>query len=233
MGAEKEEARGREVRGLLGFCVFCTFFWVPAFAGTTVGRECYTPLMPIPRLRQDQTALLVVDVQERLMPTIFEADRMVRGCGILIRMANELGLPVIVTEQNPRGLGGTVAPLRQILSGCDAIEKTMFSACTPEVVRQLEATARTTVLVCGIEAHVCVLQTTLDLLARGVQPFLVSDAISAGQADQIPWALARMQRAGAVVTGIVSAMYELMRDATHPAFKACLALAKDAIRQAK
>jgi nicotinamidase-related amidase len=184
--------------------------------------------MPIPRLRIDQTALLVVDVQKRLMPTIFEADRMVRNCVILVRMAEALGLPTIVTEQNPRGLGPTVAPLKQSLGNSAPIEKTQFSACAGEVVQQLQAANRSTVLICGIEAHVCVLQTALDLHARGMQAFLVSDAISAGQPEQIRWAFERMQRAGAIVTGVVSAMYELMQGSTHPAFRMCLTLAKEA-----
>jgi nicotinamidase-related amidase len=96
------------------------------------------------------------------------------------------------------------------------------------VREQLEIANRSHVLICGIEAHVCVLQTALDMHANGLETFLVSDAVSAGQPDQIPWAIQRMQRAGTVVTGIVSAMYELMRDATHPAFRTCLGLAKEA-----
>ena len=162
------------------------------------------------------------------MPTIHQADRLVRNGAILIRMATALGLPVIVTEQNPRGLGSTVAPLRQLLGDVAPIEKTEFSACTSPVLAQLRAAGRSTVLVGGIEAHVCVLQATLDLHAHGLQAFLVSDAVSAGQPEQVPWAFDRMQRAGAIVTGIVSAMYELMKDSTHPAFKNCLALAKEA-----
>jgi nicotinamidase-related amidase len=135
--------------------------------------------MPIPRLRVEDTALLVIDVQEKLRPTIFAVDRLIRNCGIMIRMADALGLPIIVTEQNPRGLGETVGPLKELMGGVLPIEKTQFSACTPGVVEQLSAAHRSTVLVCGIEAHVCVLQATLDLLARGLQVFLVSDAISA------------------------------------------------------
>lgn len=162
------------------------------------------------------------------MPSIHESERLVRNCSILMRMADALGLPTIVTEQNPQGLGATVPALAQHMGERHAITKTRFSACVDDVVAQLEAANRSTVLICGIEAHVCVLQSVLDLAARGRQVFLVSDAISCGQPDQLPWAFERMQGAGAIVTGIVSAMYELMHDSTHPAFRTCLGLAKEA-----
>lgn len=162
------------------------------------------------------------------MPTTFQAERLVRHCGILMRMAEALGLPVIVTEQNPRGLGATVPALKALMGESKAIEKTQFSAFVPEVRQQLDTANRSHVLICGIEAHVCVMQTVLDMHAAGVETFLLSDAVSAGQPDQIAWAIQRMQRAGCVVTGIVSAMYELMQNSTHPAFRTCLGLAKEA-----
>lgn len=184
--------------------------------------------MPIPRLRRENTALLVIDVQERLLPTIHLGEAIAANCGILLDVANSLGLPSIVTEQYVRGLGHSVAPIRdRIRSDVPTIEKTQFSAAVPDVLRFLDARAISTVLLCGIEAHVCVLQTALDLLAGGRLVFLATDAISSGQRDQIPHAFARMQAAGAVRTGTLGATYELLGDASDPAFRPCLAVVKE------
>ena len=183
--------------------------------------------MPIPRLRIEDTVLLVVDIQSRFASSIHGWQALVTNATIVARAAAELGVPTIVTEQNPRGLGHTVPELVDALPpGTPTFTKTRFSSITPEVQAALGALHRGSVLVIGIEAHVCVLQTTLDLLAGGRQPFLCTDCISAGQAGQIEPAFRRMERAGAVPTGALSAIYELLGDAAHPKFKACLEMVK-------
>ncbi|MCA9285813.1 MAG: isochorismatase family protein [Phycisphaerales bacterium] len=183
--------------------------------------------MPIPRLRIDDTVLLVIDVQERLMPTIVDRDRVCLNCELLIRMSNELRIPTLVTEQYVKGLGRTVDSVAAAMTDPAArIEKTRFSAAIDMVVDLLHRWRRSTVLLCGVETHVCVLQTALDLQSLGRQCFVCTDAISSGQRDQIGPALQRMQSAGVVLTGVVSAMYELLQDATHPSFRSCLELAK-------
>ena len=106
------------------------------------------------------------------------------------------------------------------------IEKTRFSASVDLVEERLRNWRRTSVLVCGVEAHVCVAQTVLDLQASGRQCFVVSDAIAASQVDQVAPAIRRMESAGAVTTGVMAAMYELLGDAAHPARRACVELAK-------
>jgi len=187
--------------------------------------------MPIPRLRPDDSVLLVIDIQERLMPTLVDSDRLMHNSAILLRIAAELDLPYLVTEQYPKGLGRTAPVVASAMSDQSRrIEKTRFSACIDLVTRQLSAWNRGTVLICGVEAHVCVLQTVLDLQAAGYQCFICTDAISASQREQIPHALRRMERAGAIATGVMSAMYELMADKSHPAFSTLLELAK-AVRQ--
>jgi nicotinamidase-related amidase len=187
--------------------------------------------MPIPRLQLESAALLVVDVQERLMPSIADAPRLIQHCSILLRMAGLLRLPFLVTEQNPRGLGRTVDAVAAAMPDpAQRIEKTCFSATVDLVLERLRAWRTGSVLVCGIETHVCVLQTVLDLQAAGHQAFVITDAVSGSQPDQAGPALARMQAAGAVTTGVMSAMYELLRDANHPAFRPCLELAKSIIR---
>jgi nicotinamidase-related amidase len=183
--------------------------------------------MPIPRLRTEDTLLLVVDIQERFAQSIHGWDNLVHNAAILCRAMGALGVPVIATEQNPKGLGHTVGSVREALpAGAPMFTKTRFSSVTPEVASAIAGLHRGTVLVCGIEAHVCVLQTTLDLLAAGRQVFLCTDCISAAQACQIPHALSRMERAGAVRTGTLSAIYELLGDAAHPGFKTCLEMVK-------
>ena len=183
--------------------------------------------MPIARLRLEETALLVIDVQERLMPTIVDREKLIANCSILIKMAEELDIPYLVTEQYVRGLGRTVPGVAQAMADpSQRVEKTSFSACVDVVDEKLAQWNRGNVLIAGIEAHVCVLQTVIDLQAGGRQAFVVSDAISAAQRDQIAPALDRMRSAGAIVTGVISAMYELMRDAAHPSFRTCLELAK-------
>lgn len=188
---------------------------------------CYASHMPIPRLRIDETVLIVVDVQERLMPSIVDRHRVIANSAILIRMAIALGIPYVVTEQYPRGLGRTVEQVAEAMADqSQRIEKTRFTAMVELVRQQLHAWNRSTVLLAGVEAHVCVLQTALDVLASGRHCFVCSDAVSAGQHDQIGHAFRRMERAGAVTTGVLSAMYELLGDAKHASFGACLELAK-------
>ncbi len=183
--------------------------------------------MTIPRLTVDDTLLLVIDVQERLMPTIDDREQLKNNCAVLLRVAGLLGVPAAVTEQYPRGLGTTVPEVAEAIApNTPVLEKTRFSALTTEVNAVLEAEHRNTILVCGIEAHICVLQTVLDLRATGHDVFFATDAISAGQPDQIPHAYRRMEAAGAVPTGCLSALYELMGDKENPVFGPALALAK-------
>lgn len=183
--------------------------------------------MPIPRLHPSRTALLVIDVQERLLPTIFDADRVVANCAAAIEAAKVLGLPTIVTEQYVKGLGHSAPSIAAAASGfATTFEKTRFSAFLPEVEALLAARRCDDVLVCGVEAHVCVQQTVLDLLAAGRQPYLLTDAISAGRPDQIAPAFRRMERAGAVPSGVLGACYELLGDAANPQFKAVLGVVK-------
>lgn len=183
--------------------------------------------MPIPRLSLERTALLVIDVQEKLLPTIFDAPRVVANCAAALQVAKVLGLPAIVTEQYTRGLGHSATAIAGAAAGHASVhEKTRFSALTPEVDAALSERRCDDVLICGIEAHVCVQQTVLDLLATGRQPFLLTDAISAGQADQIGPAFRRMERSGATPSGVLGAAYELLGDAAHPQFRAVLGVVK-------
>jgi nicotinamidase-related amidase len=182
--------------------------------------------MAIPRLHADDTLLMVIDIQERLMPTIHGGDDLVATVGVMAEFAQLLEIPTIVTEQYVRGLGRTVAALDAPLGNTHRIEKTRFSGVVPEVLEDLHRHRRPNILICGIEAHVCVLQTTLDLLGAGFVPWLVVDGISGSDRDQIVVAMDRMGRSGAIRTGAMSAIYELLGDASHVRFKEALGLAK-------
>lgn len=187
--------------------------------------------MPIPRLTIDTASLLVIDIQEKLVPSIVDRDRLITNSSILLRMASELGMPYFVTEQYPAGLGRTIEEVASAMTDPSRrVEKSRFSAAIDLITDQFVAWRRSCVIICGIEAHVCVLQTVLDLQESGFHCFLCSDAISASQQGQIAPALRRMERAGAVSTGVLSVMYELIGDAAHPAFRSLLELAKE-IRQ--
>ncbi len=190
----------------------------------------YTCDVPIPRLSPNDTALLVIDVQERLLPTIADRQRLITNCAILLQMAGVLDLPYLVTEQYPTGLGRTADEVTAAMPDPSRrVEKMRFSALIDLVDEHLHTWRRPNVLICGIEAHVCVLQTVLDLQATGRQAFVCCDAVSASQPDQIDPALDRMKRSGAIVTGVLSAMYELLADARHPQFQSCLKLAKSLV----
>lgn len=179
------------------------------------------------RLTPDNACLLVIDLQERLMPTIAHAEAITENTALLMSAAAHFGLPVALSEHYLRGLGPTVAAITQALpAGSCRFEKTRFSAVLPPLEAWMAAHARPNVIVCGVEAHVCVLQTALDLRAAGRTPFLMTDAISAGQAQQIAPALRRLELCGCVPSGCLSAMYELAGDASNPLFKGMLGLAK-------
>lgn len=189
------------------------------------------PSHAAPRLTPANACLVIIDLQERLMPTIANAEAITTNAALLMRAAAHVGLPVALSEHYLKGLGPTVAPITDALPpGACRFDKTRFSALVPPLADWLAAHGRRQVVLCGVEAHVCVLQTALDLRAAGCTPFLATDAISAGQPQQIGPALRRLDLAGCIPTGCLSAMYELAQDASNPLFKGMLGLAK-AIRQ--
>lgn len=158
------------------------------------------------------TALLVVDVQERLAPAIAEAPRVVPRIIALIEKARQAGLPILVTEQYSQGLGPTIAPLRGLLAATEVVEKIHFAAAREEdFLAALAARGVTRCLVAGMEAHVCVLQTCLALLARGVAVTLVADAVASRDDLNRRLAIARLVRAGAAVTDSAALLAALER----------------------
>ncbi|WP_456338100.1 isochorismatase family protein [Fervidibacter sacchari] len=173
------------------------------------------------RLNLNEAVLVVVDVQERFMPVLFEPQRLVSACQLLIGGAKILGLPVLVTEQLPEKLGPTVTELREVLgSDYRPIVKAEFSAFANESFRRaFAATGRTQLILCGIEAHVCIRQTTLDALDLGYDVFLVEDAISSRYEFLYRSGVQSCLEAGARRTNAEAVLFELMATAEHPQFR--------------
>ncbi|MBL8796704.1 MAG: hydrolase [Planctomycetia bacterium] len=175
------------------------------------------------------TGLLVIDVQEKLAPRIHGVEAMLTNIAFLIDGAKLLGLPVQVTEQYPKGLGKTVPPLAERLPA--AAEKLAFSCCAvPSVADDFRRAARPKVLLCGIEAHVCVQQTALDLLAQDFRVFLAADAVGSRYAVDRDFALRRLERAGCIVTTAEAAVFEWTGRSDHPQFKAVSKLVQDRMK---
>lgn len=178
-------------------------------------------------LHPSASALLVVDVQEAFRPVMTAFDAMAGRCAALVRTFGLLDLPVVVTEQYPKGLGGTVEVVREALPAGAVPDKTAFSSLACGQVRGLlEASGTRSVVVCGIEAHVCVSQTVHELLAENYRVHVAVDAVLSRHAQDRDVALRRMESAGAVLTTAEAAAFELLRDARHPRFKAIQALFK-------
>lgn len=165
-------------------------------------------------LDRDRTTLLVVDVQEGFRPYATFAE-VAAACGRLVAGARELGVPVLASEQYPKGLGPTAPEVG--LADERRIEKTVFSAVRAE---GFDLGGRDQVLVAGIEAHVCVSQTVHDLLAQGLEVHVAADAAGSRHAVDYERALPRLERAGAVITTVESALLELCERAGTPEFKA-------------
>ncbi len=178
------------------------------------------------RMSAADTGLLVIDMQEKLVPKIFHADDVVRNVALLIDGARQVNVPVLATEQYPKGLGPTVPELAARLP--ERPDKVAFSCCAvPSVVQTLERQARPKVVLAGIETHVCVQQTALDLLAQGYQVYIAADAVGSRFAIDHDYALRRMERAGAVLVTSETAVFEWVGGAQHPNFKAISKLIQD------
>lgn len=164
------------------------------------------------RLALDRAQLLLIDVQEKLLPRIDQAEPLVAQCVRMLRIAREMGLPITATEQNPEGLGPTVAAIRDALGPTRYLHKKAFSVCGDAAAMEaLRGHSRGQVLVMGIEAHVCVMQTSLDLLDAGFEPFVLADAAGSRRPLDREIGFQRMARAGVVLTTVESAAFELMR----------------------
>jgi len=179
--------------------------------------------MPARVLDRDRAALVVVDVQEAFRPAVLEFERTTAAVDRLARGARILGLPLVVTEQYPKGLGRTVTELGEALDGVEAIEKVCFSAAAAD---GFDLDGRDQALICGIETHVCVSQTAHDLLDRGVEVHVARDAVSSRSAENRELGLHKMEGSGAVLTSVETALFELVGAADSYEFKQIQRLVK-------
>jgi nicotinamidase-related amidase len=176
-------------------------------------------------LTVDRCALIVVDMQQKLLPPIWEKERLVRNAQILIRLAGILKIPALVTTQYAKGLGNTVPEIASLLPDTPPIDKLMFSCFGSDVFCSLLKRLpgqRTTVLLCGMETHICVMQTALGALREGYLVHVASDAVSSR--TELNWriGLDRMRAAGAILSSTEMMIYELLRSSGGPAFREML-----------
>ena len=176
-------------------------------------------------LEAERCALIVIDIQEKLLPPIFQREQLVRNSQLLIRAAGILKIPALVSTQYAKGLGGTVPDIASLLPGVDAIDKTLFSCFGSDVfcsvLRRLPG-QRNTLLLCGMESHICVTQTALAALREGYVVHVASDAVSSRTEWNWKIGLDRMRAAGAVISSTEMMIYELMRASSSAAFKELL-----------
>lgn len=184
--------------------------------------------MPDRMLKADEAVLLVVDIQEKFRGVIHEMDRVLRSTAVLLKACGALKVPVVVSEQYPKGLGRTLKELLEVVPvGTPVCEKTAFGCAADEaLLRRLKGLGRRQVLVAGIEAHICVSQTVHGLLAAGFEPHVVREAVSSRAEADCRTALEKMAGSGSVPSCVEMALFELMRDSRHPAFKAVQALVR-------
>jgi nicotinamidase-related amidase len=181
----------------------------------------------MPMIDPGRVCLVAVDLQARLAPAIRGLDALLDRAGLVLRAAARLDVPVLITEQYPKGLGGTLPEVLALAPGAPRIEKLAFSAWSEaELPARVAALGRDQILMLGTEAHVCLMQTGLDMLAAAQELFVVADAVGARDPANVELALRRLERAGATLVSAEMAVFELLRRADTKAFRDLLPLIK-------
>jgi nicotinamidase-related amidase len=179
----------------------------------------------MPILDRGRSVLCLIDFQQKLMPVIAGADEVVANAGKLLAAAEELGVPVVSTEQNPKGLGPTVPELARPDGAHPVVAKMTFDSCRAGSLMESLPPGHHVVMA-GAEAHVCILQTALGLLDRSRRVFVVADAIGSRRPENKEAALRRLERAGAEVVTTEMVIFEWLGTSEDPAFKSVMALIK-------
>ena len=176
-------------------------------------------------LEPERAALIVIDIQEKLLPPIFQKEQLVRNSQLLIRLAGVLKMPTLLTTQYSKGLGNTVSDIASLLTNTSPIEKQVFSCFGSEVfcstLKRLPGN-RNTVILCGMESHICVAQTALAALREGYLVHVASDAVSSRTEWNRDIGLERMRAAGAVISSTEMIIYEALKSSNTSDFKAML-----------
>lgn len=171
-------------------------------------------------LNKEDSLLVLVDVQEKLTPAVLDSHSLIARCEWLLKLATRMSVPVLVSEQYPKGLGHTVTPLNSY-GGKHRIEKVSFSCMqAADFIEKLRAFKKNQFLVIGIEAHVCVLQTAMDMKSAGYDVYVVVDAVSSRHPTDLKYALKRMKKEGIHLVTAEMVFFEWLRQAGTPEFKA-------------
>jgi nicotinamidase-related amidase len=179
------------------------------------------------RILKENTIGLVIDIQERLVPVMEENEQFVENCSKLIQGLQILGLPLLVTQQYTKGLGETIDEIKSVISYFQYIEKKDFSCYDePAFAEKLDQSGAKNVIICGIESHVCVLQTAIDLKEAGYTPVVVFDCVSSRSFDNVDLAAERFRYEGIMMTSMESILFELTRSAGAAGFKEISKLVK-------
>jgi nicotinamidase-related amidase len=179
------------------------------------------------RFKKEDTILVVIDMQEKLMPAMYNREKTEEQNIRLAKGMKVLGVPVIVTTQYAKGLGKTIDSMEEVLEGCPILDKFTFSAYRNEEFRKtLEASGRKTVVITGVESHVCVQQTAMDLIEAGYKVAIAMDCVSSRSEESLKTAAWTLSSAGALLTCAESILFELLESAKAPEFKQISAIVK-------
>lgn len=171
------------------------------------------------KLRREDCCLLVIDIQERLTPVMKYKDQVIENTKILLEGAKEMDIPVLVTEQYPKGLGSTVEEIKDHLGEAKIFAKKSFTAYIDEVRRELKDLNRNKIIIVGMESHVCVYQTTRDLLDHGYEVYIVNDGVASRTKANYLNGLEQMRCMGAVISNTETVIFDLLKMAGTPEFK--------------
>ncbi|MFN8296369.1 MAG: hydrolase [Chitinophagales bacterium] len=177
-------------------------------------------------IQKEKTALLIIDIQEKLMPVIQDAEVVFANTNRLLKGASVLNIPVILTEQYPKGLGNTCSEI-ELSENILQVEKMCFSCMQSEdVIQQLKTNNITTLILCGVESHICVLKTALEALENNFEVHVVADAVSSRTKENKQLALERIRQSGAFIVSTEIILFQLIDEAGTEAFKAISRLIK-------
>lgn len=172
------------------------------------------------RIIAEESLALVIDIQDRLLPHMHDHEQLISNTRILLKGLHALEIPFLVTEQYRKGLGQTNTQVSEIIQTFNPMEKMTFSCCDhKEINHEIQNSGRKNIIICGIEAHVCVLQTVIDLAHQGYQPVVVEDCVSSRKTNDKEIAIHRMRHEGAIVSTYESILFELTRVSGTETFK--------------
>jgi nicotinamidase-related amidase len=178
-------------------------------------------------LTTQNTCLVLIDIQEKLLPVMNDPEQVVKNTSVLIQAAKSLDVPILWCQQVPKALGQTVGELSSLLDGLEPINKSSFSCGGDEqFIEQIDALKPRTAILCGIETHVCVFQTATDLIQKGLDVHVIADATSSRTQENKGIGINRMVKAGAVISSTEMLLFELLRNARHEKFRKLAKLIK-------